>query len=162
MKKLFLAFLLLFALNHLAHALMPEEFAYIPTSSFTDVDTAGNMMFSSAPIRFIGVTISSPGTNNSSLTIYRSTNPAWSKDTSTQVFIATDFLNVNSGPIFVDLFGITNTSYTHINKNGTAKLIIWVQCVKENLKSGQPYWGFCPGLPLSSGERNAQMMRFGD
>lgn len=158
-KLLFLTLGLLFSYVP-AHALTPEELQYVPYSSFTDANTNGNMMFSSAPVAFIGVTISSPAPN-SSFTIYRSTSPTWTPDVSTQVFVWTDYAGNNGGPQFVDMFGMKNASYTHINKAGNAKLIIWIQCPKENLKGNEPYWGFCPGLPFT-GQLGARQMRLSE
>lgn len=160
MKKLLLAALGLFAISGLAHAMAPEELQYVPFSSFTDVSTNGNMLFSSAPIAFVGITVSSPAVG-SSITIYRSTSPTWTPDISTQAMIVTDYVNLNGGPQFVDLFGMTNTSYTHINKAGTAKLIFWINCPREKVKNGQPYWGFCPGLPVNA-QLNSPMMRLSE
>lgn len=149
MKKLFLLLIALFFGASAAHALMPEELTYAPISSYTDANTNGNMLFTSATIHIIGVTISSPGTGNSSLTFYRSTSPAWTPDVSTQAFIWTDYAGNNGGPQYVDMFGMKNASYTHINKNGNAKLIIWVQCPKPSLRGNEVGWGFCPGLSYS-------------
>lgn len=157
MKKLFLFFALL-GVAAKAYALTPEELVYVPFSSYTDVSTNGNMLFSSAPIDIIGLTISSPAPN-SSLTIYRSTTPIWKSDLSTQAFVWTDYAGNNGGPQYLDFMGgIKNSSYTYINKAGNAKLIIWVQCLKENLKGNEPYWGFCPGLSWS-GELDGPMNR---
>lgn len=158
MKKLFLSLLAILALSKIAGAVStPDEWNYIPYSSYTDVATTGNMMFSSAPIQFVGITVSSPALG-SFLAIYRSTTPVWTPDISTQAFISTDYVGLNGGPQFIDLFDMKNTSYTHINKSGNAKIIIWIHCPKPNLKSNEIYAGFCPGLPFS-GQLGAPMIR---
>lgn len=144
MRKIFLFIAAILLGNTLVHARMPQELQYVPYSSYTDVSTNGNMMFSSATIQFDAITISSPSPN-SSITIYRSTSPTWTPDISTEVFINTDY--VGSHPTSIDLYGFKNSSYTHINKVGNAKLIFWVQCPQPILKLNEFPWGFCPGLP---------------
>lgn len=130
------------------YSLTRDDLVAVPYSSFTDANTNGNMMFTSAAVHIIGVTISSPAPN-SSITFYRSTSVAWSPDISTQAFIATSYTLNAAAPTFIDLFGMKNTSYTHINKVGNAKIIIWTRCPPPNLKVSEVGWGFCPGLPLN-------------
>lgn len=145
MKKLLFLIVGILALGTRVHAMDPEELMYVPYSSYSDVSTNGNMMFSSASVQFVGITISSPAPS-SFLAIYRSTSASWTPDISTQVFIWTDYAGNNGGPQYVDLFGMRNDSYTHINKAGGAKVILWIQCPRPRLKNNERPWGFCPGL----------------
>lgn len=140
MKKLLFAFGLLFV-SSLAKADSPSEWNYIPITSYTEVATPGPVMFTSATIQFVGVSISSPAPG-SSLVIFRSTSAVWTSDISTQTSFSTSYLDLNNAPSFIPLFEMKNTSYTYINKIGTAKITLWFRCPKR--RDTEP--GLCPGL----------------
>lgn len=141
MKKLSLILGILFLAGK-AHAIVKEEFNYIPYSSFTDVATPGTILFTSASINLVGVTIAS-GALNSYLVIYRSTSDAFGANVATQTLIDLNSNVSNFNNQFVPLFEAKNDSYTYINKVGTAKITIWTRC---NQKMGGRA-GNCPGLP---------------
>ena len=144
MRKLLLALGVLF-LGVKVHA-GPIAWNDIPNSSYTDVGSGGNIMFSSCPTQFVGVTIASPSANGF-IAFYRSTTSIWTPDLSTQTIIGTDYNPFNQSTIFVPLFDMRNTSYTHINKVGVAKVTYWFKCTKENSSAANT--GLCPGLGYS-------------
>lgn len=139
MKKLLLAILFFTAVK--AHAVVQEEFNYIPVASYTEITTPGTVLFTSASINFVGVTVAS-GAPNAYLAIFRSTSATFTADIATQTLIGADFFNTNYGTNFVPLFEMQNDSYTYINKSGNAKMTIWVRCRKRSSTAQ----GFCPGL----------------
>ena len=144
MKKIFLGLGILF-LGVKAYA-GPIDWNDIPNSSYTDVGSPNAIMFSSCPIMFVGVTISSP-TPNGGIAFFRSTSPTFTSDITTQTFIGS-FYNPNQlADTFVPLFNMKNTSYTYITKPGTAKVTIWFKCPKEGNTS--ILTGPCPGLTFS-------------
>ena len=142
MKKIFLTILAILCLHGIGRAGL-IEWQYIPRSSYTEVPTNGGaILFSSAPIQFVGVTVSSPS-SGSSVTIFRSTEDAFSNLIASQVHINTDYFTNYSPSTFIPLFNLKNTSYTYINKIGTAKVIYWFNCV------GETNLGVCPGMSPS-------------
>lgn len=146
MKKLLLGILGLVAFSGVAHA-GPEDFNYIPYSSYSDVATPGTVLLTSCPIQIAAIMLSS-GATNGSITLYRSTTPVFTADISTQTVIGTDFLTFNTGPLLLPLggFEIKNESYTYINKQGAAKVTMFIRCFPN--KKGQRV-GLCPGLPTN-------------
>lgn len=143
MKKLFLAALGIVSFWAQAHAITLEEFNYIPVSSFTDASTPGPIMFTSATIQFVGVTVASPSANGY-IAFYRSTSPVFTADIATQTVVGTDDLPANSD-VFVPLFEMKNTSYTFLSKVGNAQVTLWFRCPKR-LEIAP---GVCPGLKYS-------------
>lgn len=142
MKKFLLLIFAFFALYGVARANTPDDFNYIPYSSYTEVGTGGTVMLTSATVQFAGITISSPAPN-SYIAIFRSTTPVFTANIASQAVICTDYYAPNTGPTFVDMFDMKNTSYTYINKVGTAKIIYWFRCPPPTKQRN----GFCPGLP---------------
>lgn len=137
MKKIILALAVLFT-GALAFAESP--WAYPPRSVFFNTASGGPVLFSSASISFIGVTISSP-TAAGKIIIYRSTSATFTLDIQTQTIINTQFTD-NSGGVnqVIPLYNMTNTSYTYINRTSAAEGTLWFRCV------GQDTIGVCPGL----------------
>ncbi len=122
----------------------PEEWNYIPYSSYTEVATPGPILFTSATIQFVGVMIGSPSVNaNGFISIFRSTSNVFTNNIATQTLFSTDYLSVNDGPIFIPLFEMKNTSFTYISKAGNAKVTYWIRCVP----TPRNRLGICPGLP---------------
>ena len=119
----------------------------IPVSSYTDVGTGGPIQFSSTPIQFVGITVSSPSPNGY-IAIYRSTSASFTADVGTQTLIGTDYSPIFSGIVYYPLFETRNTSYTYISKVGTAKVTYWFKCPNESSTRVQ---GICPGLTYSGG-----------
>lgn len=140
MKRLFLALGVLTLLSGIARAGTPEEWNYIPYSSFSITATPGTVLFTSATIQFVAITISSPAIG-SSITIFRSTSPTFTADITTQAFINTDY-SYMTGSIHLPLYEMKNTSYTYINKVGGAITTIWLRCVPPTKSRN----GLCPGL----------------
>lgn len=161
MKKILLSIFGFFACTSISHAIMAEEFNYVPYSSFTDAATAGPILFTSATIKFVGITVSSPAPNGY-IALFRSTSPTFLSDQATQTVVGMD--HSPSGPdVFIPLFLTTNSSYTYISKSGTGQATIWFFC-RPNSKSGQsnvPVQGLCPGLPIS-GQRSLRMEPYGN
>ena len=120
------------------------SFAEVPVTSFTDVATNGAMMFSSAPIRFIAVTISTPS-DNGYIAFFRSTSPVFTANITTQTKINTNFAPGNSYPQTVPLYDMYNDSYTYFSKFGNAEVTLWFKC------TGSTNLGVCPGLKRSGG-----------
>jgi len=147
MKKL-LAILGLLFLTASVKAATPEEWNYIPMSSWTNVATGGPILFTSATIQFVGVTISSPSAPaGGKIIIYRSTSAAFTLDIATQTTISTEFNTFAAeSNHFIPLFEMKNTSYTYLNKIGDAEVTYWIRCV------GKSEIGVCPGLK-GSGQR---------
>lgn len=114
----------------------------IPRTSYSEVATPSAVLFTSAPIQFVGISISSPSPN-SLIAIYRSTSAAFTADIGSQTTVSTSYFN-SEQPVFIPLFDMMNTSYTYINKVGTADVTIWFRCA--SVSSGV---GLCPGLRLS-------------
>lgn len=142
MKKFLFLLLGLVTLSFRAHA-SPEEFNYIPYSSYSDVPTNGTVLFTSCPVQLVGAIVSS-GAANGSLSFSRSTSAIFTPDISTQTVIGTDYQTLNTTPGMVDFFGIRNDSYTYINKQGAAKVTLFIRCFPN--RKGQRV-GLCPGLP---------------
>lgn len=144
MKKLFLSLIALFVCG-VAHATMAEEFNYVPFSSYTDAATAGPVLFTSASVQFVGVTISSPSDGGIGyIAFYRSTSAAFTANLATQTLINTSFLQTG-GPVYIPLFEMKNDSYTYFSKVGLADVTIWLRY--PAMKKGRV--GTYPGLPTS-------------
>lgn len=141
MKKLFLSLFAILSFAKMAHA-EPADWNYIPITSYTDVATPGTILFTSAPVQFVSLTISSPSPNGY-IVIYRSTTPVFTADIATQTYIGNDYLAFNSGPTEIDMHEMKNTSFTYISKVGTAKVTMYLRC-SPPAKTRQ---GLCPGLP---------------
>lgn len=152
MKKTLLAILGLLSLGGGAHAASPVDWNYIPISSYTDVATAGTIMFSSSPIQFVGITISSPAPN-SYVAFYRSTTPVFTAEIATQTLVVTNWASFNNSPVFIPMFEMKNTSYTFISKVGNAQVTYWFRCL-PNSKGLRV--GICPGLPWD-GDRGSKI-----
>lgn len=149
MKKILLTLGLLF-FAQVVKADAPSDFNYIPFSSYTDVATNGPMLFSSAAVQIVGITIASPTAfvSESYVAFYRSTSPAFmAHEASTQILVATNYVG-NS--IYIPLFETINSSYTYMSKLGNAKVIFWLRYPKQ-LKGRS---GTYPGLPASGGRRD--------
>lgn len=154
MKKIALILGIIF-LAPKVHAILPEEFNYIPFSSYTDVATPGVVLFSSAAVQWVAITISSPTqpADISYVAIYRSTSPVMlMNNVSTQVLIATNFGGIGN-PITIPLFEMKNDSFTYISKVGNAKLIYWIRYPKQ-LKGRS---GTYPGMNTSGQKGQGQI-----
>lgn len=144
MKKFLLILFGLASLSFRAHA-DSTDFNYISYSSYSDVATPGTILFSSSPWQLVGLVISS-GAANGSITFYRSTTSVFTADIATQTVIGTDYVTFNTTPGQMDMYGIRNDSYTYINKQGAAKVTMFIRCFPN--RKGQRV-GVCPGLPAS-------------
>ena len=139
MKKILLALAIL-GVSSTGRAITPAEYAYVPSSSYSIVATDGPILFTSAPIQFVGVTVSSPVLGGF-MAFFKSTSSAFTADISTWTVVRTEFNIMNAGPNnHTPLFDMRNTSYTYINKVGAAETTIWFRCV------GATEIGNCPGL----------------
>src|SRR5690242_20648532 len=107
MKKL--ALLILFGLVGTAHSVMKEEFNYVPISSYSEAATNSAVFFSSANIRWYGITIGSAAAA-SGLAIFTSTSATFTPELSTRTFIATDYQESNQAASFIPLFLIKGSS----------------------------------------------------
>lgn len=141
MKKLL--FLIPFLIITKAFAFNEKDWAYIPISSYVAEATLGPVFFSSGPIQFIGVTVSSPAPN-AWMTIFRSTSPVYYSKIATQTIIPADFPPSSPPSGFVPLHEMQNDSYTYISRNGTAKYTIWLRCPRKTPNVGG--YNVCPGL----------------
>lgn len=150
MKRLILA-ILFFGIAGKLHAISQDEFNYIPITSYTEASTPGTILFTSASVNFVGVTIASPSAN-AYIAIFRSTSPTFTADIATQTIIGADYQSINTGGDFIPLMEMQNDSYTYINKSGPSKMTIWIRCRKRSITSP----GVCPGLP-SSGQINGKI-----
>lgn len=114
-------------------------------SSFTNVATAGPIMFTSHTIQWVGVGISS-GVPGSFVSFFRSTGPTFTPDLSTMTIIRTETSPLVAHMEFVELPEIRNSSYTFINKVGTAELTYFYKCI------GVSDIGRCPGINSMTGQ----------
>jgi len=143
MKKIIFA--LSFLMGGVLHASGLPEWNYIPRSSYTEVASGGAVLFSSGPIQFVAITVSSASAN-SYVAIFRSTSATFTADITTQIAIATDAQSIMTTN-YIPLYDMLNTSYTYINKVGPSKLIYWIRCPNNNNV------GACPGLKSSGQNR---------
>ena len=114
---------------------------YATFSSYTVADTKGAVLFSSANIRWIGITVGLEAAGN--VAIFRSTSPTFTTNLGTQTLVDT-----SDSPHFFPMHDVYNGSYTYIHKNGTAKVTYWYRCTPSLEGSG-----VCPGLKLGGGNR---------
>jgi len=114
-------FLFTFAL---AFAVAMPAFADDTISSHSAVATAGPVLFSSAAVRFLGINISSPAPNGQ-IVIFRSTESTFTQFIATQTKVDCNYQAVNTNPATIDLFKITNTSYTYVNRIGACDATIF-------------------------------------
>lgn len=127
MKKLFLTLALFFGFCGVSFAGLSED-NYPVKSSYTEVATTGWVVFSTGPTRFEGIVISSPAPN-SFIVFLRSTSPFVTPNLATQTLVSTNYVASNQATQNVDLYGMTNTSYTIINKVGTAKVTYFFRLI---------------------------------
>lgn len=142
MRKLFLLLIAGLSASYV-HAIAVEEFNYIPLSSYTEATTAGPVLFASAPLQLIGVSVSSP-VPNSYVTFWRSTSPAFTTDITTQTVIYTGWNAGSSGPAFMPMFEVKNASYTYFQKVGAAQVTIWFRGTRKGMS--EPGIATFPGL----------------
>lgn len=122
----------------------PADWNYIPLSSYTDVTTPGPILFTSATIQFVGITVNpSSATGTGYVALYRSTTPVFTSDIATQTLVNTAYQSYLQAPIFIPLFEMKNTSYTFLSKTGNAQVTLWIRCVPPT----KARTGICPGLP---------------
>lgn len=152
MKRLLASLIGLFVFAASAHAIStPNEWNYIPTSSFTDTTTGGApVLLSSYPaVQFVGVMVGSaaPG---AFLALYKSTGPVWDPGLSTWTFINLDYNFSQAGPTQYEFYDLKSTSFTWIQKVGNARITMFFHCAKPTaLKLNEPIPGFCPGFPIN-------------
>jgi hypothetical protein len=137
MKKLILSLFVLTITSPLF-----AGFRDMRVSSYTDIDTSGPIMFSSAPMQFIAITISTPAPN-SFVSFFRSTSPVFNAFLTTQTKVNTWNGNVN----YIPMYDMYNESYTFMNKVGNAEITIWYEC------TGLTSLGVCPGLDRNGGRK---------
>lgn len=124
MKKLFLSLFAFLALAGYVKA-GTEDWNNVAITSYTEASTVGPVLFTSATIQWVAVTISSPAPN-SYLAIYRSTSASFTADITTQALISTGASDLTGdGAMTIPLYEMRNTSFTYWNKSGNAKLILW-------------------------------------
>lgn len=148
MKKIIFAIAFLFSLSY-AKADDPGQACTTCLSSYTIGATGGAILFTSATINFIGITISSSAPN-SYVAFYKSTSAVFTADISTLTSLATDYQSQNNNSSLVPIPWMANSSYTYINKVGGAILTYWFKCypsVKGNL-------GLCGGNNSSAGSNS--------
>lgn len=145
MKRLILIALIL--MTGKVYAGLPE-WDYPPSSSYTAGATPGPIIFSSVPYRFLAIVVSSQATG-SSVAFFRSTSATFLPTLATQTLVSTE-LSLNGPPVlYVPLYGMTNTSFTYINKIGEGKITIIGQCIGGVTRTSgnlQDTAKQCPGL----------------
>lgn len=122
-------------------------------TSHTAAATAGTILFTSATVRFIGVTVSSSA-ENSRIAFFRSTRSILTPDIASQTVVNTGFNTQNTGNNFSPLWDMENSSFTLINKLGTAEVTYFFKCIEYDGNDSIPNKrgvskGLCPGLPWS-------------
>ena len=132
-------FLLAFLAVSWVHA-GPEEWNYVPISSYTEVTTPGVVRFSSSPIRWVGMTISSPSSGSGGyVAIFKSSNEVVTPDLSTTTLVHTTYSGENDVPVYIPLMNVFSSSHTFLSKAGNAKVTLWFHCTAEPNR-------VCPGL----------------
>ena len=151
MKKL-LVVLAILLFSKSAQAIMPEEFNFVPHTSYTEVATPGTILFTSATINWVGITIDSPSALGTGglIAIQRSTSATFTPNLiTTMTKIITDLTMTQTYPAFIPLFELQNTSYTYLTKVGIASVNYWFRCLERD-RHPTPINGLCPGVDPSS------------
>lgn len=125
MKKILAASLFLMAMAPaLALAYGYDDYGEKIQSSYSDVATGGPVLFASGTVQFVGITISSPAPLGY-IAFYRSTSTTFTSEIATQTKVDCSYQSVNTGPDFVPLFGMENTSYSYVSRFGACNATIW-------------------------------------
>lgn len=153
MKRLLASLISILAFASFSEAIStPNEWNYIPTSSFTDTTTgAAPVLLSSYPaVQFVGVMVgsSAPG---AFLALYKSTGSVWDPGLSTWTFINLDYNFAQAGPTQYEFYDLKSTSFTWIQKVGSARITMFFHCAHPTaLKGNELIPGFCPGTPVTN------------
>src|SRR3990167_6297539 len=144
MKKLMLLlFTVVAGLAPFVHASDESVEGYVTISSWSVSDSRGPVMFSSGTIQFVGVTIYSPAVAGY-ISFYRSTSSVFTNDIATQTMIACNWSSVNTNPVFIPLFYMSNSSFTYVQRNQACNATIWFKwpdLSSNPVKVGLPWNG---------------------
>src|SRR3990167_1958095 len=125
---------------------LASEYDNVVTSQSAS-PTPGFVLLSSASIRFLGANHSYATTSSTAgFALARSTTSTYDPLViATQTIVNCNNITSNSGTMTVDLFGITNTSYTFINRFGNCDATLFFTFPFGTLETNN----VVPGLPYS-------------